>query len=200
MKICSFDGCGNKVLAKGLCAGHYNQQNRGEMLRTLQVQYHGFSESKRFMMRVDMKSERECWNWQGGAMNVGRSHKPGNGHGQWRNEAGQHELTHRASWRLFIGPITNGAYVLHKCDNPLCVNPKHLFLGTQTDNCKDMWQKKRGRPGKSVGSAHGCSKLTEKQVLLIRGSGESVTVLAARFSISRTNIYDILKRKIWNHI
>jgi hypothetical protein len=123
-----------------------------------------------------------------------------NWHGQWRNATGAIEPTHRAAYRLFVGPLPSGMHVLHKCDNPICVNPGHLFLGTQADNAKDMWQKRRGRPGVSRGEDHGCAKLTAESVLQIRDSTESDVALAEKYKVSRTTIHEIRKRISWNHI
>ena len=192
MKLCSFDGCGKKAICHGFCAGHNRQSNAGEVLRPLQLQYHGFSEIKRFLMRVDKRGNTECWPWTGS-----RQLK---WHGQWRNSSGAIESTHRAAWRLFVGPITEGMHVLHRCDNPICLNPSHLFLGTGADNARDMWAKNRAKPGVSIGEKHGMSKLTADIVREIRDSPLMGTELAKKFGVTPTTISEIRKRKTWNHI
>lgn len=176
----------------GLCAGHNRQRWAGEVIRPLQVQYHGLSEYARFLKRVVKGKPKDCWKWTGSRV--------GSWHGQWRNGAGLNELTHRAAWRLMKGEIPEGLFVLHRCDNPVCVNPAHLFLGTQSDNLKDMWAKGRARPKSNLGEKHGMSKLTTEQVLTIRASRESAKVLARQFHVAPTTIYDVLKRKIWKHV
>lgn len=192
MNICKFEGCGKKAICHGFCAGHNRQYKSGETLRPLQVQYHGLPESIRFLKRVDKRGRDECWNWQGS--------RKANWHGQWRNASGEIELAHRASWRLFVGYIPDGLSILHRCDNPICTNPAHLFLGTQTDNMMDMWAKKRGRPGVSIGQKHGMSKLTAEQVTDIRYSGLTGSELAKKHNITQTTVCDIRKRRSWNHI
>lgn len=189
---CSFDGCNKVALTAGLCAGHNRQRWAGEKMRPLQLQYHGLSEYDRFFKRVIVGTPKQCWPWTGSQM--------GEWHGQWRNEAGLHELTHRAAWRLMKGEIPKGLFVLHRCDNAVCVNPAHLFLGTQSDNLKDMWAKGRARPKSSLGEKHGMSKLTTEKVLAIRSSSESAKILAQKFGVATTTIYDVLKRKIWKHL
>lgn len=192
MKTCSFVGCGKRAICKTYCGGHYRQFKEGETLRPLQVQYRGMSEIKRFLMRVNKSSSGECWPWTGS-----RQEK---WHGQWRNANGDIEPTHRAAWRLFVSEIPKGMFILHKCDNPICCNPSHLFLGNQSDNCKDMWQKGRARPGKSLGEKHGMSKVTAEIVRDIRSSSESGKSLADKYGISQTTVGDIRKRKSWNHL
>jgi len=68
---------------------------------------------------------------------------------------GFHWVAHRAAYTYFIGPIPDGLDVLHRCDIPACCNPAHLFLGTQSDNAKDMWIKERGNPGSPLGQKLG---------------------------------------------
>jgi hypothetical protein len=197
LKICSYEGCGKKAHCKGLCPAHYQQQRHGKELKPLQVQYHGFTEPKRFLMRVDVRGKDECWPWTG-SRNLARG-KPW--YGQW-TPAGDMapELTHRAAYRLFVGLIPDGQFVLHKCDNPVCVNPAHLFLGSQADNVKDMWTKKRGNPGTSRGEKHGMSKLTAEIVEEIRKSTSHGTELAAKYGVSRVTISEIRTRKTWRHV
>lgn len=82
-----------------------------------------------------------CWLWLA-------SENP-RGYGQvWDIDEGRAIVAHRASYKVFVGPIPEGARVLHKCDTPLCINPDHLFLGTQQDNLLDMATKGRGRKSK----------------------------------------------------
>jgi hypothetical protein len=135
----------------------------------------------------------ECWNWTGSRMK-------GNWHGQWRNGDGNIELAHRAAWRFMKGPIPNGLCVLHRCDNPICTNPTHLFLGTHSENFKDMWEKGRSRPGVSLGEKHGMSKLTADAVKEIKTSSMSGSELAKKFNVRPTTICDIRRNRTWKHI
>jgi hypothetical protein len=190
---CSFQGCKKEAKAVGLCPGHRRQQKAGEPLRTLQVQYHGLNEYQRLFKRIVVGKRDECWPWTGSVMKEGW-------HGQWRTASGEIEPTHRAAWRLMKGEIPEGLCVLHKCDNPICLNPLHLFLGTQSDNALDMWEKRRARPGVSKGEQHGCAKITVDIVREIRESKESGVALAARFGLATTTICDVRKRRTWKHI
>jgi hypothetical protein len=105
---------------------------------------------------------------------------------------------HRLAWELFRGPIIKGSCVLHKCDNMLCFNPDHLFLGTRTENMKDKVEKGR----QTKGERNGGSKLTEKsvrEILSLKGI-ESHGVIAKRFNVSRPLVSLVLARKIWTHV
>ena len=191
--MCKFDGCDRKARSLGYCPAHYEQFKAGKTLKPIQVQHHGLTEYERFLKRVDVKEPDECWNWTGSRNQAGW-------HGQWRSADGRIELTHRAAWRLMKGEIPNGLFVLHRCDNPACVNPTHLFLGTQSDNCNDMWAKGRARPKTNKGESHGMARLTEDLVREIRTSKESGVELAARLSLSPTTICDVRKRRTWKHL
>lgn len=189
---CAFEGCSG--IARGpLCPAHYQQKRQGKVLKPLQVQYHGLTEEARFLKRVSVGITTACWVWTGSVMKVGW-------HGQWRNAEGKIEPTHRAAWRLFKSPIPPGAHVCHHCDNPICVNPGHLFLGTQSSNMRDMWAKGRARPGRLLGEQHGMSKITADIAGAIRASSETGVVLAKRYGITATSVCDIRKRRTWNHI
>lgn len=159
-----------------------------------QLQYHGLSEYDRFFKRVQIKGTNECWPWLGSRKLTKRS---GAWYGQWRAADGSIEGTHRAVWRLTKGPILDGLHVLHRCDNPVCVNPTHLFLGTQSINSKDMWRKGRGV---TRGEGNGNAKLTPELVRDIRSSKEKSVELARRTGMSQQTICDIRKRRSWRHI
>ena len=109
-------------------------------------------------------------------------------------------LVHRISWELANGAIPDGLWVLHHCDNPPCVRPDHLFLGTNGDNIRDMLRK--GRQSR-VGSRNPFAKLTEEQVAAIlraHRDGESVRELAQRFGVKWTAIHNIVTRRTWRHV
>lgn len=136
-----------------------------------------------------------CWLW------LGASDK--NGRGKLTINR-KNFNAHRISYEIYKGKIKSGLFVCHSCDTPACVNPEHLWLGTQKDNMRDMGDKKRSKfhKGSFFGSTHGMSKLTEKQVLeirnrYVRGNG---AILAKEFNVSISSIHLIKKNKIWKHV
>ena len=109
-------------------------------------------------------------------------------------------LAHRVAWTEANGAIPTGLCVLHKCDNPPCINPEHLFLGTNLDNARDMVRK--GRQANVRGERNPKAKLTEHQVKVIRGCrrmGCSLKYLANRYGVTMANISDIGNGDTWNH-
>ncbi len=106
---------------------------------------------------------------------------------------------HKASYILFNGEVPDGLVVCHRCDNPKCVNPKHLFLGQPKDNTQDMIAKGRNR----IGESHPNAKLTEEQVkrvFSLRCSGMTLNGIAAVLSVSKKTVLNILKRRAWTHV
>lgn len=103
---------------------------------------------------------------------------------------------HRASWIIANGPIAEGLHVCHRCDNRACVNPAHLFLGTQSDNMKDCMTKERH----AFGSANGRAKFSEAQVVEIRSRlarGATQRGLAREYGVQSSLIGQIHRREIW---
>jgi len=148
-------------------------------------------QEERFWSKV--KKTIDCWLWNG------RLNRKVYGYGNI-NYDGRAQPAHRVSWQIHNGPIPKGMKVLHSCDVPICVNPKHLFLGTQADNIHDMYKKKRNNnvKGERVHSA----VLTEQDVIRIRKlrSRYSLSHLAALYSMSKGHIGKIINRQRWKHI
>lgn len=147
--------------------------------------------SERFWEKVSRT--RGCWLWKGAASSYGHM---GGGDGRTLD-------AHRVAWELAHGPIPTGLWVLHRCDNPKCVNPSHLFLGTRSDNMRDAFEKGRGAIPRHYGAEVKGAKLTDERVREIRllaCSGMSQSELARRFGVCQTNISRILKRKAWAHV
>lgn len=134
-----------------------------------------------------------CWNWNAAiyrASGYGRMHT-----------CNKVQAAHRISWFLNVGVIPENMFVLHKCDNRICVNPDHLWLGTKQDNYDDM--KAKGRERKALGSNSGNSKLNERDVLEIRrlySVGMRACDIAIKFNMTKTTIGQIVKRQTWRHI
>jgi|SRR3989304_4300052 len=153
--------------------------------------------TKRFWAKVIISDG--CW-WWIGANNGAYGHLSCGGRKQGRLSA------HRASWILHNGEIPLGLCVLHKCDNPLCVNPKHLFLGTQLDNAADRVKKGRDgdKKGKVRGEKNGNCLLTEQQIKEIRRrysvGGIRQIDLAQEYGLSRSGICMIVTKRSWGHV
>ncbi len=144
----------------------------------------------RFWYKVDKKSDTECWNW------LGAKNKRGYGIIYWNKH---NDGAHRYSWFLHHGEIGT-FFVLHKCDNPSCVNPNHLFLGTHTDNMRDCSIKGRKIGGLGPGEKHPKAKLTETDIRYIRNCSETDSWLAKLYNVHQTTIWYIRANKTWTHI
>jgi hypothetical protein len=145
--------------------------------------------AERFWEKVDKSPESGCWHFTGcrnadgyGVIGIGET-RP--------NGSPITDKAHRVAWYLTHGEWPDG-HVLHSCDNPQCVNPDHLRLGTHAENMQEMWDKKR----------HGGSKLTEEMAAEIRrrrAAGEPVREVAAAYGVHYTTVSNITNNRRWNH-
>lgn len=159
------------------------------------INYWGRSGRKRmsleekFWEKVDKKGEDECWNWKG-ALNKDR-------YGQF-NYKGKPKLSHIVSYILVHGNVPKGLFILHKCNNPSCVNPKHLYIGTQADNMKQMV-----KDGRSLyGEKNPNSKLNWEIVNKIRAeyvNDRNITIrkLSNKYNMPLGTIQNIIEDKTW---
>lgn len=168
------------------------------------VKGHSVSRSRRplavrFWAKVDPNGPihpalgTRCWIWTGSKHPAGYgSIKLGPGHGM--------QVSHRVAWELALGRVPDGLNVLHRCDNRPCVNPDHLFLGTQLDNARDMIAK--GRQVILRGERVGRARLNADQVREIRRIGRSVLqrALAERYGVGTSTIGAILTGDAWKHV
>lgn len=141
----------------------------------------------RFWAKV--KKTDSCWLWTGAS--------DSNGYGAIKTAKGM-SIASRVSFELNVRCIPEGQCVLHQCDNPKCVRPEHLFLGTVGDNNRDRHRKGRTRAGS--GERHGMSKLSDSAVQIIRISPLSTKELAAIFLVSKDAINSARNGKTWNHL
>lgn len=134
-----------------------------------------------------------CWLWVG---------SQSGGYGTFRLD-GKMRKAYRIAWELTNGPIPDGLFACHRCDNPLCVNPAHLFLGTAADNNRDRHAKGRSRGLFVNGSEHPRAKLTDGDVRTMRtlhADGQLPREIAVRFGVSRAQVAKIVTGKAWNHV
>lgn len=189
-KVCSIENCGLPVSGLGYCSKHYQRVYKRGTLELTRDWGSGITHEERFWSRVD-KTEG-CWVWKGAKMQNGYGTITVN-YRKW--------YVHRYSWFLIYGvePKDN-LFLLHSCDNPLCVNPKHLSEGTAADNSSDMAMKGRS-PHLGERSPH--AKLTESKVIELRGrirNGESQASISREFKISIGVVNEVYHRKRWKHV
>jgi hypothetical protein len=141
---------------------------------------------ERFWPKV-VKSDG-CWLWTAGVVK---------GYGQfWHN--GHNQKAHRVAWQLAYGPIPDGLCVCHRCDTPLCVNPTHLFLGTNRENVADRQAKGRGNPPR--GEAVRNAKITDADALAIRADKRLLREIATEYGVSQGQVSEIRNGKSWRHV
>jgi hypothetical protein len=187
---CSIKGCGGVHDARGLCSSHYMAWVRhGDPEKMVQTQHHGLTLEQRFGAYV--KRGPGCWEWT--------SAKNAFGYGVLRVGDGN-TLAHRLAWTFARGKIPAGQYVLHRCDNPGCVRPSHLFLGTLADNNADMDAKGRRINSPPRGEENGMAKLTAAKVRMIRRSKATGAVLAQRLNVTQTTISSVRRRHAWRDV
>jgi len=156
----------------------------------------------RFWSKVDVRGGHACWPWK-----AYRDHR---GYGKfgiprWMAGDGPHILlAHRVAYALAYGEPPSDKMVCHRCDNPPCVRPDHLFLGVSADNVRDMWTKGRAFMPKQVGERHHSAKLTEAQVLDLRrryrAGGITIQQLATEHGVSMATIGHTLTGRVWKHL
>lgn len=147
---------------------------------------------RRFWSKVAISQEDLCWEWLAG--------KCSGGYGTIRFN-GKKDSSNRVAYLLHYGIDPKELYVLHTCDNRACCNPKHLFLGTHTDNMQDMAAK--GRTGTKVGIESRYAKISEKDVfgiLKLKEEGNCYASISRRYSITPEQVSNICRGKSWKHL
>lgn len=135
---------------------------------------------QRFEEKFEMIPECGCWIWTAGT--------GARGYGAFSKD-GKSNPAHKASWEIYRGAVPRGMNVCHHCDTPLCVNPHHLFIGTDGDNVRDCMNKGRFLVGERCNHA----KLTDGQVGEIRKSKDTIRSLAGQYGVSPSQIWRIRK-------
>ena len=199
METCSIEGCERKHKARGLCEVHYfYYRRRGELdkfPRTLVRDEEKLQDVRKFAWEnSEQLPWTGCWIWMKG-VNAG--------------DRGGYARTVIKGKTTFVSRLILGIHrssvemvAMHTCDQPLCVNPDHLHIGSRSDNTQDMLEK--GRSNRAKGEQSGAAVLTEKQVLAIRKEYEVGNVtqveLGDKYGVTQDSISDITRRKSWKHI
>lgn len=188
-------GCGQKTtLARTTGKGY----KRGQPHLYLHNHASRLTFEQQFWRYTATGTGDECWLWTG--------NKDRKGYGrlsQMRDGIRTTTGAHRFSYQLHYGPIADDIEVCHRCDNPPCVNPVHLFAGTQTDNIQDMMQKDRRYQPDVTGAANGRAKLTDELVRHLRQlheQGMSYSKIAKLIDMDRQSVYRAVKGLSWSHV
>jgi len=143
---------------------------------------------ERFWAKVDRSGD--CWVWIAGTTEWG--------YGRFRMD-GRLYLAHRVAYMFLVGPVPDGMGVLHRCDNPPCCNPAHLFLGTDADNSHDCIEKGRNARGERGGKAK-LSELDVQDLRQLYASGMSFQRLAPLYGVSVRTVRAVVNRETWKHV
>jgi hypothetical protein len=188
---CKINECTNLVYSKDLCCKHYKRlQKHGNYAG---IKPHGTPE-ERFWNFVEKKSESECWNWLG-------SLRAGYGRISLGSKKDGVVSSHRFSWELHNKKsIPDGMVVMHSCDNPKCVNPNHLNIGSHKDNTQDMIAKGRKVVVAPLGNENGKAIINAEIVKAIRQSNLSHAELGRQFNISSNCVRGVRTGRTGSHI
>lgn len=194
IKTCTIEGCSKIEVAKGMCRKHYMRVwKNGDALNT-KIHVALDTAEETFWSRVEKTDY--CWNWKAAQCRNNR-------YGMFYYRSEKPVKAHRYGYIIQNGPIPEGLYVLHHCDNELCIRGEHLYVGTQLDNMRDRWTHGKG-VGEMCGVNVNTAKLTEKDVLQIRHDSQDnwddFRRLAEVYSVTATTIKNVVRRKNWKHI
>ena len=147
------------------------------------------------LMRKIRVTDSGCWEWTGKRQTGGHKY----GHQRLRKRS---YLAHRLSWEVTYGPIPEGMLVCHACDNPPCINPSHLFLGSHSANLVDMHRKGRWTydPKLRTGAANHQARLTDEKAIAIFNDPRSQEKIAKDYAVAQTTVSRIKRREAWRHI
>lgn len=132
-----------------------------------------------------------CWEWSGYIDNYG--------YGRIMTKDGP-QRTHRVSYCVHHGEIPSGLSVLHHCDNRKCINPAHIYVGTQKQNMADKVGRGRALTGNNRGTAHPAAKIADADVYEIRKSKDSNPTLAKKYGLTPAAIGMVKRRRTWSHL
>lgn len=186
--VCSVVGCGRYSTRRGMCENHYRKALKEGRIPV--VYFRGLPLQERLLRLSKVNPETGCIEW------TGTTHRE-TGYGSTRIN-GKSTGTHRAAWIAANGQIPDGLHVLHKCDVRHCINPDHLFLGTNDDNVADMVAK--GRNVIVRGEQKGNSKLNDELVRRIRVDCRTHREIADELGVGHTIIGLVKQQKIWRHV
>ena len=174
---------------------HYNRmrKNKTLTLKNYSLSFERMDELKFFMLEHRKINGSGCWEWT----------RSGDRHGYGKQHvSGKNLLVPRISKAIFDNfDITSSLCVLHKCDNPPCFNPEHLYVGTMKDNMMDKTIKGRGKCG--IGERQGHAKLTDnkvKEIRKLRDEGMAFSQIQKIFSVSNATIRSAYSRHTWSHV
>lgn len=194
-KVCCIKGCESATLSLGLCNKHWRRNKLYGSPVAMQKHtgmFVGKSAEERFKLQYRVASSG-CWEWTGG--------KDADGYGTFRGLVNGvlYQRAHRWSWANFNkAAIPEGGAICHRCDNPSCVNPEHLWLGNNELNQRD--KRVKGRAKTANGAESHWSKLTEEQVVQILKDPRPASKIASELNVSAGTISDIKRRRSWAHI
>lgn len=184
---CSAPGCDRRTHGS-LCRRHrIHMERTGTVAAIRKAAPYKASAEERFEWSVSRRPG--CWGWRGPVNSNGYPVLSANG---------RRRLASHVSLHLSGSPVPDGAIVCHRCDNPECVNPEHLFIGTRADNNKDRAQKGRSALGERAGRA----VLTDDRVRWIRrqGVGMSARAMARILGVKHTTVSFVLSGRSWHHV
>lgn len=184
--LCTVADCGTPIGphgARGWCPKHYKRWKATGDPAGLRFAPRGSSDEQRLLWYVDTSDADACWEWQGGRDADGYGHVSG---------TRVPRVASRVAYEVWVDQIPDGQLVCHRCDNPPCINPSHLFLGEPVDNTHDMLGKKRG----SHGERSPLHKLTDEQVHIIRylsDEGIKQRAIAKLIGCSQSQVSNIVR-------